>query len=188
MKIFSSAFLCPCASCVAVVLRELLKTITMQRSSRLLLSGFPRVSPSSVSPLIIAPRLALSQSVRASSTSATAHEHTKPTTQWSSQYKIYHYSSYAMLGLLPAGLLLAPSPYAMPIDLALNVVIPVHMYYGLDAILQDYIYGASSRYIGKAVVLVLSILTALGLSKINLKDVGISQGLKLMWKESPKHN
>jgi hypothetical protein len=43
---------------------------------------------------------------------------------------IYHYSSYAMLGLVPAGLLIAPLPYVFPIDLALNVVIPVHMYYG----------------------------------------------------------
>lgn len=73
---------------------------------------------------------------------------------------IYHYSSYALLGLLPAGILLAPT-YSFPVDLALNVVIPYHVYtgmqidhlllfsnfnlrLGLTVIVNDYIYAPSA--------------------------------------------
>lgn len=79
---------CVCCCCLRVVGDHHITLSNMNRSSRLLLSNIPRFGCSSVSPLAIAPRIALAQSVRASSTATATPGQTKPT-QHSTQYKMY---------------------------------------------------------------------------------------------------
>lgn len=104
--------------------------------------------------------------------------------QTSSRMELYHMSSVALVGLAPVAMILSPSILNVPVDLALNAVIPVHMYYGMDAIIRDYVprpvQGASITAWG-----VLTALIALGLLKINLCGHGISESTKSLWR-APK--
>eukprot|EP01111_Echinosteliopsis_oligospora_P018133 TRINITY_DN814_c0_g1_i1.p1 TRINITY_DN814_c0_g1~~TRINITY_DN814_c0_g1_i1.p1 ORF type:complete len:159 (-),score=40.21 TRINITY_DN814_c0_g1_i1:42-518(-) len=129
--------------------------------------------------------------VRAASTTATQQRQTNQSTTSSPApstiYKIYHYSSYSLLALMPLGWALAPA-YSMPIDLVLNVIIPVHTYLGMEAIIGDYIYAPAARYSAKAALAVVTVLMTLGLYKLNTKDVGISQSVKLLWKDTTTHS
>jgi len=110
----------------------------------------------------------------------------KPVVAPSFWFKGYHMTSYGLLVLIPTGILLAPSS-SYPVDMLLNVILPVHMALGLDMVLDDYVYGPTSRIVSKAALYVVAVLTAVGLFKINSKDVGISQSLKLLWKAPGAH-
>jgi len=98
--------------------------------------------------------------------------------------QIYHLTHVGMAGLIPAGLLLSPSFLAVPVDLALGAVLPVHMHIGLTNVILDYV---PKQFQGSAVLAlyVLTTLTVLGLLKINLCGAGISESVKSLWR-SPK--
>eukprot|EP01112_Ceratiomyxa_fruticulosa_P010231 TRINITY_DN2699_c0_g1_i1.p1 TRINITY_DN2699_c0_g1~~TRINITY_DN2699_c0_g1_i1.p1 ORF type:complete len:159 (+),score=41.00 TRINITY_DN2699_c0_g1_i1:92-568(+) len=98
-------------------------------------------------------------------------------------HRLFHYSSYGLFALLPAGIFLAPN--AQFIDLALNALIPIHSHIGLTTVMYDYVYGAA-RKPAKFLLWIVTILTAVGLYKLNTEDVGISQSIKSLWVTDPK--
>ena len=87
-------------------------------------------------------------------------------------HKLMRYSSLGLTAIIPAALLLEPSSLVYPLDLALGVLLPVHMHLGMRDVVRDYVPRpqAGMAQIGLWVV---SVVTALGLTKLNFNgDVG----------------
>ena len=98
-------------------------------------------------------------------------------------WKAHHLSSYALAVAIPTNFLLGPY---MPVDVFLGLVIPYHAHLGLSAIVNDYIYGPS-RSIANYVLYFITGVTTLGLLKINISDVGITNGIKSLWVKEREH-
>ena len=87
-----------------------------------------------------------------------------------------------MAGLIPAALFVG-SPFVGLADYVLAVGIPAHMYIGARSILIDYVPDESYQRIAIAALGGVTALTAFGLLKLNVTDVGVVEGLKLLWKK-----
>jgi len=91
-------------------------------------------------------------------------------------------------------LFLSPSIINAPFDLALGIVIPVHLHIGMSTVLTDYV-PRDYQQLSLQVLWVISFLTGLGLLKINLCGPGITESVKSLWrrperqlKHRPKEN
>lgn len=102
--------------------------------------------------------------------------------QNASTQQLYHWSSYGLAGLTPIALVLSPSFINFPVDFALGLIIPVHMHIGLVGIAEDYV-PRSQQGVARLVLAVLSVLTAVGLLKVNLCGAGITESVKCLWRE-----
>jgi len=104
------------------------------------------------------------------------------TLQKASTHELFAYTNKSLAILAPAAVVLSPSFINAPVDLALGVIVPLHMYIGCTGVIQDYIpenqQGLSITLLG-----ILSLLTGLGLLKINLCGVGITESVKSLWRE-----
>ena len=87
-----------------------------------------------------------------------------------------------MLGLIPAGVL-APSEIVYPIDLALGLILPLHMQLGMRDVVRDYV---PNEKIWQYVLLGVSLCTALGLARLNFNGDGVSATAKRLWTVSNK--
>jgi len=99
------------------------------------------------------------------------------------QKEYFHYSSIALVGLIPVALLLSPSSVVFPIDVALGFLIPFHGHLGMSLILQDYVTGEGAKSIANILLWVVSLLTALGLFRLNLSGPGLTDTVKILWKK-----
>lgn len=98
---------------------------------------------------------------------------------------MHHYTSYFLAAGIPAALVLG-GPVASVVDVVLGVAIPVHFHIGVRSILVDYVHDPTNQRIGLAVLAGVSVLTAIGLTKFNLTDEGITGAVKDLWvKQSP---
>lgn len=95
------------------------------------------------------------------------------TTEWKFERTI----AVSMLGLFPAAALVP----CQAVDMGLAVVVPLHGYLGLMQIITDYVHGAPTPFV-KAGATALFIATVGGLVYFNLNDVGITEGVKQIWK------
>ena len=95
-----------------------------------------------------------------------------------------HYTPYALAAGVPLALLAGP-PISSVVDLAMGVVVPLHAHIGLRNVLVDYVHGASTQKALIAALAGVTVLTAVGLTKFNLTDVGITQALKDLWVAQP---
>jgi len=82
-----------------------------------------------------------------------------------------------------------PASFAVPIpgmDYALALALVVHVHWGLEAIVVDYIrpslFGNVIPKFSLGLLYVLSILALGGLFTFNYTDVGLVQGVKMAWK------
>ena len=87
-----------------------------------------------------------------------------------------------MLTLIPAALLV-PSSAVFPLDLALGVVLPLHMQLGMRNVVRDYV--PNERF-WQMVLLGVSLCTALGLARLNFNGKGITATAKTLWVKSKK--
>ncbi len=101
--------------------------------------------------------------------------------QNASTQQLYHYSSYALLGLTPVAIILSPHLICFPVDFALGLVIPLHMHIGLVGVVEDYVPRAHQP-LGRLVLAILGVLTAIGLLKVNLCGAGITESVKSLWR------
>merc|ERR1719375_227977 len=95
---------------------------------------------------------------------------------------LYHKANIALIGLGPLALLLSPSSLNFPVDLALGVIIPVHSHLACHDVLSD--YGkkitkskAFDQLVRKG-IFGMTVITFLGLTKLNLEGPGITEGIK----------
>lgn len=86
----------------------------------------------------------------------------------------------ALLGVIPTAWVL-PHPF---MDYAVATSLVVHVHWGVEAIVIDYIrpaiFGPVIPKVAIVLVYVLSVLAASGLFIFNWTDVGVSQALKML--------
>jgi hypothetical protein len=95
-------------------------------------------------------------------------------------WKAERYLSWALLGALPAAWAV-PHPF---IDYAVATSLVVHVHWGVEAIVIDYIrpsiFGPTIPKVAIASLYVLSVLAASGLFIFNWTDVGITQAFRMI--------
>lgn len=139
-------------------------------------------------PTLTAPRAsafnqqAFSSRVMTTST-ANYHYHEKPPAHKHDKlWKAERYLSLALLGVLPAAWVI-PHPL---MDYAVATSLVVHVHWGLEAIVVDYIrpsiFGPVLPKVSVALLYVLSILAAGGLFIFNWTDVGTTQAIRMLAK------
>jgi succinate dehydrogenase (ubiquinone) membrane anchor subunit len=97
----------------------------------------------------------------------------------------YHYTTYFLAVGIPASLLLG-GHVSTVVDFGLGLIIPLHFHIGMRSIIVDYVHGDSSQKLALAALAGVTVLTAIGLTKFNLSDVGITEGVKQVWvKQDP---
>lgn len=64
------------------------------------------------------------------------------------------------------------------VDVVLGVAIPLHFHIGTRSIIVDYVHERSNQQLALAALAGVTVLTAVGLTKFNLTDVGITAGVK----------
>lgn len=107
------------------------------------------------------------------------------TLKTATRHELYQYTNKGLLVLAPVAMVLSPSIINLPVDLALGVIVPVHMHYGLTGIIEDYVPKAQQS-VSLAVLLGVSALTGLGLLKINLCGAGMTESVKALWRAPKK--
>lgn len=106
--------------------------------------------------------------------------------QNSSSTELYHHTNVALAALTPAALFLSPLPLLnWPVDMGLALIIPVHAYYGLVGVVQDYVPKAQQSLAIMATAVV-AFLMGLGLLKINLCGAGVTESVKCLWRAPKK--
>ena len=93
--------------------------------------------------------------------------------------KIYHGSSFALAGLVPAAMVIRDGN--LPVDLALGVALPVHSHIGLNFVISDYV-PKSARLPARASVLGVTVATLYGLFQLNMYGEGVSKTAKRLWR------
>ena len=123
-----------------------------------------------------APRARVAHPTSSRAMSVLASDQTTP------EFKFYHKTHYAMLGLVPLGLLIPTSALSTPIDLLLAVAIPVHGQIGMNWIITDYV-PPSARMATRAVLLGATLFSIAGLTKLSLdgEGPGFMGSLKALW-------
>jgi succinate dehydrogenase (ubiquinone) membrane anchor subunit len=94
--------------------------------------------------------------------------------------KFYHKSAIALALLTPVAIAFSPSSLALPIDVTLGLLFPIHSHIALNYIVADYV-PKSGRSIARGLVLFVSIITAAGLLKLNLTGAGMTNTVKALW-------
>lgn len=86
------------------------------------------------------------------------------------------------MGLIGAAAL-APHPM---VDFGLGFVIPIHAHIGIGAVITDYLPGRKFPFINKVANVTLYALTLgtiYGLYQYNTNEIGISEGVRRLWKK-----
>lgn len=104
---------------------------------------------------------------------------------------LYHHINNGLLALTPCALILSPSPWAMPVDLALGIMIPLHGHIAMNMVLTDYVpkagMGPGFLKFTRVLMLGLTVVTAGGLTRLNTEGPGISGTVKKLWRpDAPK--
>lgn len=89
---------------------------------------------------------------------------------------MYHYTSYFLVGGVPAALLMG-QPVSSVLDVAMSVMIPLHFHIGMRSVLVDYVHEPTAQAFSLNMLAGATVLTALGIAKFNLTDVGLTQGV-----------
>ena len=109
----------------------------------------------------------------------------------------YHTLTMGLVGLVPVSLALSPSAVNMPVDLALGLGIPLYAHISAHILVTDYaplILGEWSGNLGKkkwltnglrGAILMTTVVSTLGLLKLNLAGPGLTETVKGLWREKP---
>ena len=99
---------------------------------------------------------------------------------------LYHKLNLALIGLGPLALLLSPSALNTPIDLLLGVMIPLHGHIGGNDVITDYGKKVTKAPWFDAMLrkglLGVTVVTFLGLCKLNLQGPGVTEAFKSVWR------
>jgi succinate dehydrogenase (ubiquinone) membrane anchor subunit len=107
-----------------------------------------------------------------------------------SNIHLYHHVNTSLLVLTPCALILSPSPWAFPLDLALGVALPLHGHIGMNSVLTDYMpkFGLGDGFVKLTRILMLGVTatTAAGLWRLNTEGPGVTGTVKKLWKPDKK--
>ena len=104
--------------------------------------------------------------------------------------QLFHKTNLAAMGLFPVVLLMPDSMgmVAMPFNILLGVMLPVHGHIGMTGVITDYVPKFSKSLLGPArfALLGLTSVTVLGLLKLNLFGDGMTKSVKSLWRKPEK--
>merc|ERR1712205_8268 len=105
---------------------------------------------------------------------------------------LYHKLNIGLVAITPLALLLSPSAMSLPVDLALGVGIPVHFQISGHMLITDYAPLILGNGLGKAMwvqnvlraaMTATTVVTAVGLTKLNLEGPGLTETIKSLWRK-----
>jgi len=102
----------------------------------------------------------------------------------SNEIELYHLSHVVLAVGLPVALVLSPSYLNVPIDFGLGLVIPFHGHIGMINVIEDYV-PPPYRPVAKSLLIVITLLTTIGILKVNLCGQGITESVKSLWRKPP---
>ena len=73
------------------------------------------------------------------------------------------------------------APLVNVLDFAFAVIIPLHTHIGLRSVIVDYVYNPKQQNMALKVLAGFTVLTAFGMTKLNLMDVGVTGAVKTLW-------
>ncbi|XP_046685356.1 succinate dehydrogenase [ubiquinone] cytochrome b small subunit, mitochondrial [Homalodisca vitripennis] len=156
-----------------------IKNVVLQNQFRLS-SCFPNLQVfSNNKPPVCSTKLSQLDVVKRISTSPIVQsEHGDHTKIWTAERAL----SGALLLILPVAVMV-PSAF---FDTLMALSITMHMHWGIEAIVVDYvrpiIFGSVIPKIAVTLVYVLSIATLAGLLNFIFNDVGLANGIRMLWK------
>ncbi|XP_049850451.1 uncharacterized protein LOC126322614 [Schistocerca gregaria] len=106
-------------------------------------------------------------------------------TRKNAAWEFYQLSSLTILATLPVGLVIPSSFLSLPLNLVLGFAIPVHTFYNMHHVIEDYVPSAYVR-LCNILLWVACVLTFIGLLKLNLYGDGILDTIKSFWKKEER--
>lgn len=103
----------------------------------------------------------------------------------STMREVWHYTSYSMAVLVPVALV-TDNAITTVCDYAFAFAIPMHFHFGMRSVIVDYVHGLRMPAAQKGALYALAaatVLTTLGLLKLNVTDVGVTRAVKSLWKK-----
>lgn len=91
-----------------------------------------------------------------------------------------HYTSYFLAFGLPSALLFG-APISTVVDLVSGVVVPLHAHMGMRAVIVDYVWNVPQQRMALGALAAATVLMAVGLTKFNLFDVGLTGAIKTLY-------
>lgn len=101
-------------------------------------------------------------------------------------FEYYEASQWALGIMTPLAFILSPSALNFPVDVAMGLIIPYHMYTGCHHIFDDYLITTSYHGIAQKILLVVVALAVVGLLNLNFRGIGITEAIKRMWRSAPE--
>lgn len=100
--------------------------------------------------------------------------------------KAHEYANYTLAAATPVAILSKKDGFFQRIaDLGFAFAIPVHMHFGLNACVTDYLPSAARGPV-RAGVLGMTAITFIGLLKMNTTGLGVTQTVKGLWHKPSK--
>ena len=99
--------------------------------------------------------------------------------------KLYHYSGFALAMLTPIAIFMSPSGFNVPIDFALALIFPFHSHVALNYVVSDYV-PKPARQPARIALLITTVVTVIGLLKVNIQGPGITETLLSLWRPVTK--
>mmetsp|Transcript_20952 Transcript_20952/g.62499 ORF Transcript_20952/g.62499 Transcript_20952/m.62499 type:complete len:122 (+) Transcript_20952:132-497(+) len=98
--------------------------------------------------------------------------------------KVYHKVNFALLGVTPVAIAADNTALSFPVDMALALFFPLHGHIGMNYVLTDYVPKFIGKaYLGPARAIMVGVtgMTVLGLTKLNVEGPGITGTLRALW-------
>ena len=85
-----------------------------------------------------------------------------------------------LLGGIPTALALG-QPLSVLFDAVAVVALPLHFHIGMRSVIIDYVDDVPLQQLTMALLAGVTVLTAAGLVKLSLTDVGLTQSIREVW-------
>ena len=95
--------------------------------------------------------------------------------------KAFHLSSISLAVVLPAAVIASPSIVSLPADLLFSLTVPVHAWFGMHTVINDYV-PPSTRAAANTLLLLVIALVLAGLLNLTLRGPGVVDTVKQLWR------
>ena len=95
-----------------------------------------------------------------------------------------HLTSYFLGAGIPAALVLG-EPVSTVVDFGAGLIIPLHAHIGMRGVIIDYIWDVPQQRLALLALAGITVLTAVGLTKFNLFDVGLTGAIRSVYTRQP---
>ena len=87
---------------------------------------------------------------------------------------------------VPAALLASPSIASLPADLLISLTLPMHTWWGMRAVINDYV-PPGTQALATTALLIVVLVILVGLLNITLRGPGVVDTVKQLWRKPGDH-